>query len=159
MRAPARWGLATLHSAAVARAAVARGAVGTALAERGRVAAERDAAREALGRHREIAAEAVRRGAGPAPTGAVLATRALHAARLAGEEARLVAALRRREGAVAAAEAEVLRRREVLGGARAEVEALERRREGWRAARNRDRARAEEDAVDEAVSARRGGEC
>ena len=60
---------------------------------------------------------------------------------------------------MAAVDGQLELRRAALGAARAEVRALEARREAWRAARAKDRARADEDAVDEAVSARWGGGC
>jgi len=159
VRAPPRWPLAALLAGAAAREGAARGALGTALAERARVASERDGARDDLARQRDEAAAAAVRGAGPGPTAGALAARARHTARLEAEEARLAAILRRRQADVAAVDGQLELRRAALGAARAEVRALEARREAWRAARAKDRARADEDAVDEAVSARWGGGC
>jgi hypothetical protein len=157
VRAPPRWPLAALLAAAAAREGAARGALGTALAERARAAAQRDGARDDLDRQRDQAAAAAARGAGPGPTAGALAARARHTAWLGAEEARLAAILRRRQADLAAADGQVELRREALGAARAEVRALEVRREAWRTARAKDRARADEDAVDEAISARWGG--
>lgn len=156
MKAPPSWPLAPLLALASRREAEARGALGDALASAAALRAERERGREALREHRAAAEVAARRGPGPGASAASLAGRALHAARLAAEEARLAAALRRREAAVAAAAAESDRRRRALADARGAVGALEAGREAWRAARGRDRARADEDAVDEAVSARPG---
>jgi hypothetical protein len=131
-------------------------ALGEALAEAARREGEVAAAREALRLHREASADDARRAPGPEVWAGGLAGEARHASRRGEEEARLVAALGRREAEHDEARDDTARRRAALGEARAAVRALEARREVWRAARARDRARVEEEAADELVSARWG---
>jgi hypothetical protein len=157
VRAPPRWALAPLLALAAGEEDAARRGLGEALASLGRRTAEREAARAALDRHRALVDAAAGRGAGSAAPAASLAAVARHGARLGAEAERLAAALRRREAAVAAVEEEWTRRQGAVAAARAAARPLEAGRERWRAARARDRERAEEDAVDEVVSARPGG--
>jgi hypothetical protein len=155
VRAPARWPLATVLRLAARREAEARAALAEALCGHDRAAAERDASAEALGAHRAAGAAG---GGGPGPgiVAGALAGRALHAACRAAEEARLAAVLRRHDAALAAAAAGAEGARAALAAARAAASTLEAGRDAWRAARARDRLRAEDDAVDEGISARRG---
>lgn len=154
MRAPARWPLATVFALAERRELRARVELGEALAAVARRRGEEDAAREALRLHRAAAGDAT--SVAPVSAG-TLTAEALRRARRAEEEALQVAELRRREVEHGAARDEAERRRVALGEARAAVRALEARRQVWREARARDRACAEEEAVDEIVSARWGG--
>jgi hypothetical protein len=155
VKAPARWPLAALLALAGRRELAARIGLGEALAEVARRRGEEDAAREALAAHRAAAA-AARRAPGADAVVAALGAGARHAARCALEERGLAAALRQREATHDDARAAAEARRGALAEARAAVRALEAGRAAWRAARARDAARAEEDAVDEVVSARWG---
>lgn len=154
MRAPPRWRLAVLLELAERDERAARIALGEALATLARARHEEASARAALRAHRE-GPQAPPPASGT--TAAALAALALHAERRAAAERALTAALRLGEARVAEAVAGTEARRERLGAARAAVRALEAGRRAWRLARDRDRARAEEDAADEVVSARWGG--
>ncbi len=148
------WRLSTLLELARRAEASARAALALAREAEALRSSERSAAAEAVRAHRALAADAARRGPGPRPLAASLATRALHAGSLAGEDARLVAALGWREAEAAQAARDAERCRRELGEARAAVRALEGMRDAWRRARAGARDRAEEDAADELVSAR-----
>jgi hypothetical protein len=153
----ARWPLAVLLVLAERKEADASAALSDALAEEGSCRRERDRAARSLRSHREAAEDAARGAPRAGASAGLLAARSMHLGRLRAEDGRLAATLARRAVALAAATAEVGRRRDERGAARAAVRALEESREAWRAARRRDRERAEEEAADEVVSARREG--
>lgn len=136
--------------------------------EAGRVALASSIATELRGERERDAAEArlrVRRaewetaaavGAPPGVAGAAdLQLRARHLEALRADCWRLAEILRSKEAALSAARAESVRHREALAAARRRVRVLEHHRDAWLAARARERARREELADDEIVSARR----
>jgi hypothetical protein len=135
----------------------ARAAAADARAAAGRRLRAEEVAREALRLHHAAWHAGARCEPGPVPVAAALAEGAAFEARSAREEARLAAALVRCEAEHEAACAEAERRRVVHADALGALRGLDRRRLAWRAARAGDRARAEEDASDELVSARWGG--
>ncbi len=130
-----------------------------ALAEEERERAERDAAAARAERHRaRHAREAAALVAGPALGSAGgLAARVAFAERLRREAAVLGEASGRAEVGLARAEGETEARRAALADARRALRALERHREGWRAAGKRRHERREDSAADDLVSARRAG--
>lgn len=158
MRAARSWPLEAVRGIAARAELAAKADAVEAHAEAGRRLRAQEGAREALRLHQSAWHAGVRHGPGPAPVAAALAVGAAFDSRIAREEARLAAILARREAEHDAACAEAERRRVVHGDALASLRGLDGRRLAWRAARARDRARAEEDANDELVSARwRGG--
>lgn len=158
MRAPPRWPLEAVRGIAARAELAAKLAAVEANAEAGRRLRALEGAREALRLHHTASHAGARCEPGPAPVAAALAVGAAFEARSAREEARLAAILARGEAEHDAACAEAERRRVAHGDALATLRGLDGRRQAWRAARARDRARAEEDANDELVSARwRGG--
>jgi hypothetical protein len=149
---PQRWPLAILLDLAEQKEGAAAVALAEALGAEGVRRLERDLAADTLRAHRAASDDAARRGPGCAA--GLLAARALHLGRLRVEADRLAGALARREGALAAAAAEVARCMDARASARAAARALAQARDDWRAARRRERERAEEAAADEVVSAR-----
>lgn len=135
---------------AVARGDLARAFAAEAAAERARLG---PASRAAAGAASLAGAEAAL-AAGSGDAGALRA-RARFAGRLREEAGALAAEVARAEVALAAARGEVEARRAALAVARGALRALERHRDAWRLERSRRRERAEEAAVEDAVSGRR----
>jgi SWI/SNF-related matrix-associated actin-dependent regulator 1 of chromatin subfamily A len=98
-------------------------------------------------------------GAGAVGAGAAgaLGARARFAERLREEAAALGAALAGADGTLAAARARTAARRAALADAHGALRALERHRDGWRLERGRRLERAEEEALEDVISARRSG--
>ncbi len=149
-----RWPLSALLDLAATHEAAARRALASAVAMEDGRRRGRDAAEAVLGAHR--AAEACAGGRRPdaAPSAASLHAAAFHVARLRTEGIRLAQALDGCQAALADSLSEVEARRDALAAARVAVRALETLRDGWRAARRRERDRAEEAATEELVSGR-----
>lgn len=87
--------------------------------------------------------------------GGALRARARFAERLREEAAALAASLARADGVLGTARTDVAARQAALAEARGALRALERHLHAWRLERGRRLERAEEEAIEDAVSARR----
>jgi YscO-like protein len=133
----------------------ARLALARSTAAEDRCRAERDAAARRAAVHRARLVAQLGPPGRERPVAGELRERAAFAERLGREAAALDAVWRDAEGALRYAEGDAERSRAALSAARTAVRALERHRERWSAEVGRLRARREEAAADDLVSARR----